>query len=154
MKQIEKERAEAAQAGEKRTPGSLPWGFEHRAKVRDAEAKAYAAAATTTAATAQKSDGAVAPIAFASAHRHAPPTRHPSTMHATGSDAAPDATIHATGSDDSAAGSEVALLRVTTHAMEQLAAALTAKPTRLDADERAKFAAAMKRCGDAVMRCR
>lgn len=154
MKQIEKERAEAAQAGEKRTPGSLPWGFEHRAKVRDAEAKAYAAAATTAAATAQRSDGSAAPIAFASAHRHAPhDTRHPSAMHATGSDAAPDATIHAT-TDDSAAGSEVALLRVTTHAMEQLAAALTAKPTRLDADERAKFAAAMKRCGDAVMRCR
>ena len=150
MKQIEKERAEA---GEKRTPGSLPWGFEHRAKVRDAEAKAYAAAATTTAATAQRSDGSAAPIAFASARRHAPPTRHPSAMHATGSDAAPDATIHAT-TDDSATGSEVALLRVTTHAMEQLAAALTAKPTRLDADERAKFAAAMKRCGDAVMRCR
>ena len=153
MKQIEKERAEAAQAGEKRTPGSLPWGFEHRAKVRDAEAKAYAAAATTTAATAQRSDGSAAPIAFASARRHAPPTRHPSTMHATGSDAAPDATIHAT-TDDSATGSEVALLRVTTHAMEQLAAALTAKPTRLDADDRAKFAAAMKRCMDAVMHCR
>ena len=153
MKQIEKERAEAAAAGEKRTPGSLPWGFEHRAKVRDAEAKAYAAAATTTAATAQRSDGSAAPIAFASARRHAPPTRHPSAMHATGSDAAPDATIHAT-TDDSAAGSEVALLRVTTHAMEQLAAALTAKPTRLDADERAKFAAAMKRCMDAVMHCR
>ena len=153
MKQIEKERAEAAQAGEKRTPGSLPWGFEHRAKVRDAEAKAYAAAATTAAATAQRSDGSAAPIAFASARRHAPPTRHPSAIRATASDAAPDATIHAT-TDDSAAGSEVALLRVTTHAMEQLAAALTAKPTRLDADERAKFAAAMKRCGDAVMRCR
>ena len=151
MKQIEKERAEAAQAGEKRTPGSLPWGFEHRAKVRDAEAKAYAAAATTAAATAQRSDGSAAPIAFASAHRHAPPTRHPSAMHATGSDAAPDATIHAT---TGSAAAEVALLRVTTHAMEQLAAALTAKPTRLDADERAKFAAAMKRCGDAVMRCR
>ena len=150
MKQIEKERAEAAQAGEKRTPGSLPWGFEHRAKVRDAEAKAYAAAATTAAATAHRSDGSAAPIAFASAHRH---VQHPSAMHATGSDAAPDATIHAT-TDDSATGSEVALLRVTTHAMEQLAAALTAKPTRLDADERAKFAAAMKRCGDAVMRCR
>ena len=87
------------------------------------------------------------------AQTRAADARHPSTMHATGSDAAPDATIHAT-TDDSAAGSEVALLRVTTHAMEQLAAALTAKPTRLDADERAKFAAAMKRCGDAVMRCR
>ena len=63
MKQIEKERAEAAAAGEKRTPGSLPWGFEHRAKVRDAEAKAYAAAAaTTTTARAQKSDGPPAPI--------------------------------------------------------------------------------------------
>ena len=86
------------------------------------------------AATAQRSDGSAAPIAFASAHRH---VQHPSAMHATGSDAAPDATIHAT-TDDSAAV-EVALLRVTTHAMEQLAAALTAKPTRLDTDERAKF---------------
>ena len=151
MKQIEKERAEAAQAGEKRTPGSLPWGFEHRAKVRDAEAKAYAAAATTAAATAQRSDGSAAPIVLCV--RAQTRTASAAAMHATGSDAAPDATIHAT-TDDSAAGSEVALLRVTTHAMEQLAAALTAKPTRLDADERAKFAAAMKRCGDAVMRCR
>uniref|UniRef100_A0A7S0NME0 Uncharacterized protein n=1 Tax=Micromonas pusilla TaxID=38833 RepID=A0A7S0NME0_MICPS len=151
MKQIEKERAEAAQAGEKRTPGSLPWGFEHRAKVRDAEAKAYAAAATATA-RAQGSDGSAAPIAFASAHRHAPPTNPSTIHHATpGSDAAPDATIRAT---TGSAAAEVALLRVTTHAMEQLATALTAKPTRLDADERARFAAAMKRCADAVMRCR
>lgn len=149
MKQIEKERADAAQAGEKRTPGSLPWGFEHRAKVRDAEAKAYAAAeATTTTARAQKSDGPpIAPIAFASADRHAPP----STMTTTGSDAAPDATTTTTTGSSTA---EVALVRVTTHAMEQLAAALTAKPTRLDADDRAKFAAAMKRCMDAVMHCR
>ena len=146
MKQIEKERADAAQAGEKRTPGSLPWGFEHRAKVRDAEAKAYAAAATTTTARAQKSDGPPAPIAFASADRHAPPTQ-PSTMTTTGSD---DATTTTTGSSTA----EVALVRVTTHAMEQLAAALTAKPTRLDAVDRAKFAAAMRRCVDAVMHCR
>lgn len=150
MKQIEKERAEAAAAGEKRTPGSLPWGFEHRAKVRDAEAKAYAAAAaTTTTARAQKSDGpSIAPIAFASADRHSQPT----TMTTTGSDAAPDDATTTTTTGSSTA--EVALVRVTTHAMEQLAAALTAKPTRLDADDRAKFAAAMKRCVDAVMHCR
>lgn len=151
MKQIEKERAEAAAAGEKQTPGSLPWGFEHRAKVRDAEAKAYAAAAaTTTTARAQKSDGpSIAPIAFASADRHSQPS---TTMTTTGSDVAPDDATTTTTTGSSTA--EVALVRVTTHAMEQLAAALTAKPTRLDADDRAKFAAAMKRCMDAVMHCR
>lgn len=150
MKQIEKERADAAQAGEKRTPGSLPWGFEHRAKVRDAEAKAYAAA-TATQKSAQKSDGSTAQSAFASADRHAPPATRTTT---TGADAAPDATIRIPPGSSTGGSGAVALLRVTTHAMEQLAAALTAEPTRLDADDRAKFAAAMKRCGDAVMRCR
>jgi len=41
MSMIEKEKEEA---GASRAPGSLPWGFEQRAKVRDAEAKAYGAA--------------------------------------------------------------------------------------------------------------
>ena len=40
MSVIEKEREES---GSKRAPGDLPWGFEQRAKVREAEAKAYGA---------------------------------------------------------------------------------------------------------------
>ena len=151
MSMIEKEKEEA---GEKRAPGSLPWGFEQRAKVRDAEAKAYGAAEAALRAKANMSSmpsdaGAMnqmnqmnqmTPPAFASADRHAPPPT-----------VAIDANV---GANEMPVSAEVALVRVTVHAMEQLASALKAKPVPLEPQERAAFAAAMKRCMDAVMHCR
>ena len=148
MSMIEKEKEEA---GASRAPGSLPWGFEQRAKVRDAEAKAYGAAEAALRAKANMSSmpsdaGAMnqmnqmTPPAFASADRHAPP---------------PAVAIDANGgSNEMPVSAEVALVRVTVHAMEQLASALKAKPVPLEPQERAAFAAAMKRCMDAVMHCR
>ena len=80
------------------------------------------------------------PPAFASADRHAPP---------------PTVAIDTNGgADEIPVSAEVALVRVTVHAMEQLASALKAKPVPLEPQERAAFAAAMKRCMDAVMHCR
>ena len=151
MSMIEKEKEEA---GASRTPGSLPWGFEQRAKVRDAEAKAYGAAEAALRAKANMSSmpsdaGAMnqmnqmnqmTPPAFASADRHAPPPT-----------VAIDANV---GANEMPVSAEVALVRVTVHAMEQLASALKAKPVPLEPQERAAFAAAMKRCMDAVMHCR
>ena len=151
MSMIEKEKEEA---GASRAPGSLPWGFEQRAKVRDAEAKAYGAAEAALRAKANMSSmpsdaGAMnqmnqmnqmPPPAFASADRHAPP---------------PAVAIDANGgANEMPVSAEVALVRVTVHAMEQLASALKAKPVPLEPQERAAFAAAMKRCMDAVMHCR
>ena len=148
MSMIEKEKEEA---GASRAPGSLPWGFEQRAKVRDAEAKAYGAAeaALRAKATMPSDAGAMnqmnqmnqmTPPAFASADRHAPPPT-----------VAIDANV---GANEMPVSAEVALVRVTVHAMEQLASALKAKPVPLEPQERAAFAAAMKRCMDAVMHCR
>ena len=80
------------------------------------------------------------PPAFATADRHAPP---------------PAVAIDANGgANEMPVSAEVALVRVTVHAMEQLASALRAKPVPLEPQERAAFAAAMKRCMDAVMHCR
>ena len=83
MSMIEKEKEEA---GASRAPGSLPWGFEQRAKVRDAEAKAYGAAEAALRAKANMSSmsngeamnqmnpsSSLPPPAFATADRHAPP---------------------------------------------------------------------------------
>ena len=151
MSMIEKEKEEA---GASRAPGSLPWGFEQRAKVSDAEAKAYGAAEAALRAKANMSSmpsdaGAMnqmnqmnqmTPPAFASADRHAPPPT-----------VAIDANV---GANEMPVSAEVALVRVTVHAMEQLASALKAKPVPLEPNERAAFAAAMKRCMDAVMHCR
>ena len=148
MSMIEKEKEEA---GASRAPGSLPWGFEQRAKVRDAEAKAYGAAEAALRAKANMSSmsngeamNQMIPPAFASADRHAPPPTVASAP----------ATIDANGGANDAVSAEVALVRVTVHAMEQLASALKAKPVPLEPQERAAFAAAMKRCMDAVMHCR
>tara|TARA_B110000093_G_C12877895_1_gene370594 strand:- start:776 stop:1111 length:336 start_codon:yes stop_codon:yes gene_type:complete len=49
---------------------------------------------------------------------------------------------------------EVALLRVATLTLETLTATLTAKPTPLEAEDRAAFAAAVKKCLAAVLHCR
>lgn len=151
MSMIEKEKEEA---GASRAPGSLPWGFEQRAKVRDAEAKAYGAAEAALRAKANMSSmpsdagatnqmnpsSSLPPPAFATADRHAPP---------------PAVAIDANGgANEMPVSAEVALVRVTVHAMEQLASALRAKPVPLEPQERAAFAAAMKRCMDAVMHCR
>ena len=144
MSMIEKEKEEA---GEKRAPGSLPWGFEQRAKVRDAEAKAYGAAAgpggsSSThggATSASGAAGATAPT-FARSERHAVPDVA----------AAPSSSPSAEG----APVAEVALLHVATHTLETLTATLRAKPVLLDAEDRAAFAAAVKKSLDAVLHCR
>ena len=49
---------------------------------------------------------------------------------------------------------ETALLRVATHTLETLTATLRAKPVPLDAEDRAAFAAAVKKSLDAVLHCR
>lgn len=150
MKQIESERASAKAEGRET---SLPYGFEQREKMRAAEAKAYGAAdaargtssayggatpgstplpGATSAATAP-SDALAA--AFASADRHP---------------AAPAAAAAPLSSPSA----EAALLRVATHALETLTATLRAKPVPLDAEDRAAFAAAVKKSLDAVLHCR
>jgi hypothetical protein len=149
MKQIESERASAKAEGRET---SLPYGFEQREKMRAAEAKAYGAAdaaggassayggatpgstplpGATSAATAP-SDARAA--AFANADRHGAPAA-----------AAPPS---------SSPSAEAALLRVATHALETLTATLRAKPVPLDAEDRAAFAAAVKKSLDAVLHCR
>ena len=151
MKQIESERASAKAEGRET---SLPYGFEQREKMRAAEAKAYGAAEAALRAKANMSSmpsdagemnqmnpsSSLPPPAFASADRHAPPPT-----------VAIDANV---GANEMPVSAEVALVRVTVHAMEQLASALKAKPVPLEPQERAAFAAAMKRCMDAVMHCR
>lgn len=147
MKQIESERASAKAEGRET---SLPYGFEQREKMRAAEAKAYGAAdaaggassayggatpgstplpGATSAATAP-SDALAA--AFASADRHPAAAAAPL----------------------SSPSAEAALLRVATHALETLTATLRAKPVPLDAEDRAAFAAAVKKSLDAVLHCR
>ena len=149
MKQIESERASAKAEGRET---SLPYGFEQREKLRAAEAKAYGAAdaaggassayggatpgstplpGATSAATAP-SDALAA--AFASAHRHGAPAAAAAPL--------------------SSPSAEAALLRVATHALETLTATLRAKPVPLDAEDRAAFAAAVKKSLDAVLHCR
>ena len=149
MKQIESERASAKAEGRET---SLPYGFEQREKMRAAEAKAYGAAdaaggassayggatpgstplpGATSAATAP-SDALAA--AFASAHRHGAPAAAAAPL--------------------SSPSAEAALLRVATHALETLTATLRAKPVPLDAEDRAAFAAAVKKSLDAVLHCR
>ena len=149
MKQIESERASAKAEGRET---SLPYGFEQREKMRAAEAKAYGAAdaaggassayggatpgstplpGATSAATAP-SDALAA--AFASADRHGAPAAAAAPL--------------------SSPSAEAALLRVATHALETLTATLRAKPVPLDAEDRAAFAAAVKKSLDAVLHCR
>lgn len=80
MSMIEKERkereAEGDAGGDGRGTGSLPWGFEQRAKVREAEAKAYGAAEARHAAASPAGPPAAASPSLASAFgadRHQPP---------------------------------------------------------------------------------
>jgi hypothetical protein len=137
MKRIENEKQLAGEDGSRSaTSSGLPWGFEQREKMRAAEAKAYGASdasGNASGAYGGATPGTTAPspnlaAAFAAERRAAP--------------SAP------------AISAEVALLRVATHALETLTATLRAKPVPLDDDERAAFAAAVKKSLDAVLRCR
>lgn len=58
------------------------------------------------------------------------------------------------GSAASPTSPEAALLKVAVNSMEALAAVLTAKPVPLSAEDRAAFAAAVKKSMDAVLHCR
>lgn len=166
MSVIEKEREES---GSKRAPGDLPWGFEQRAKVREAEAKAYGAvdaagpgrsahggpAPGTVAGTATGTGAGTGPSPSLAAafggDRHAPP---PGMGTGPSPGISPEtSTVPGTMSAGSPSA-EVALLRVATHGLETLAATLRAKPVALDDDERAKFASAVKKAMDAVLHCR
>lgn len=153
MKQIESERASAAAEGRET---SLPYGFDQREKMRAAEAKAYGAADAAGGAssayggatpgfinrpaTAPRDSDAPA-AAFARSDRHAPDAA-----------AAPSSRLQELEAEKVAA--ETALLRVATHTLETLAATLRAKPVPLDAEDRAAFAAAVKKSLDAVLHCR
>jgi len=155
MKQIESERASAAAEGRET---SLPYGFDQREKMRAAEAKAYGAADAAGGAssayggatpgfinrpaTAPRDSDATA-AAFARSDRHA---AHTSAA------AAPSSRLQELEAEKVAA--ETALLRVATHTLETLAATLRAKPVPLDAEDRAAFAAAVKKSLDAVLHCR
>jgi len=154
MKQIESERASAAAEGRET---SLPYGFDQREKMRAAEAKAYGAADAAGGAssayggatpgfinrpaTAPRDSDAPA-AAFARSDRHAAPAAA----------AAPSSRLQELEAEKVAA--ETALLRVATHTLETLAATLRAKPVPLDAEDRAAFAAAVKKSLDAVLHCR
>jgi len=154
MKQIESERASAAAEGRET---SLPYGFDQREKMRAAEAKAYGAADAAGGAssayggatpgfinrpaTAPRDSDAPA-AAFARSDRHAAPDAA----------AAPSSRLQELEAEKVAA--ETALLRVATHTLETLAATLRAKPVPLDAEDRAAFAAAVKKSLDAVLHCR
>ena len=155
MKQIESERASAAAEGRET---SLPYGFDQREKMRAAEAKAYGAA--DAAGGASSAYGGATPgfinrpapaprdsdapaAAFARSDRHA---AHTSAA------AAPSSRLQELEAEKVAA--ETALLRVATHTLETLAATLRAKPVPLDAEDRAAFAAAVKKSLDAVLHCR
>ena len=154
MKQIESERASAAAEGRET---SLPYGFDQREKMRAAEAKAYGAADAAGGAssayggatpgfinrpaTAPRDSDAPA-AAFARSDRHA----------AADAAAAPSSRLQELEAEKVAA--ETALLRVATHTLETLAATLRAKPVPLDAEDRAAFAAAVKKSLDAVLHCR
>ena len=87
----------------------------------------------TSAATAP-SDALAAAFASADRHRHVAPAAAAAPL--------------------SSPSAEAALLRVATHALETLTATLRAKPVPLDAEDRAAFAAAVKKSLDAVLHCR
>eukprot|EP00982_Pelagococcus_subviridis_P003781 28401-Pelagococcus_subviridis.AAC.15 len=155
MSQIEKERAErvsaAAAAAAAGGPGSaaaassssLPSGWEERARVRDAEAKAYGVAAPPGQTASGGGGTGFNPPSLASPVFGA--DRHARAATASGMIDLEDGT---------STGAASCLLSVATHALEQLARTLRATPTAFADEERAAFAAAVKRSMDAVARCR
>ena len=155
MKQIESEQASAAAEGRET---SLPYGFDQREKMRAAEAKAYGAA--DAAGGASSAYGGATPGSGAGATSSRPATAPSATLAAAfarSSDrhAAPDAAATPSSRLDAVNPKpETALLRVATHTLETLAATLRAKPVPLDAEDRAAFAAAVKKSLDAVLHCR
>ena len=156
MKQIESERASAAAEGRET---SLPYGFDQREKMRAAEAKAYGAA--DAAGGASSAYGGATPGSGAGATSSGGAATAPSATlaaaFARSSDrhAAPDAAATPSSRLDAVNPMlETALLRVATHTLETLTATLRAKPVPLDAEDRAAFAAAVKKSLDAVLHCR
>ena len=156
MKQIESEQASAAAEGRET---SLPYGFDQREKMRAAEAKAYGAA--DAAGGASSAYGGATPGSGAGATSSRPATAPSDALTAafarSDRHAAPDAAAALSSRLDAEAekvAAETALLRVATHTLETLAATLRAKPVPLDAEDRAAFAAAVKKSLDAVLHCR
>eukprot|EP00227_Mantoniella_beaufortii_P014557 CAMPEP_0197576522 /NCGR_PEP_ID=MMETSP1326-20131121/1526_1 /TAXON_ID=1155430 /ORGANISM="Genus nov. species nov., Strain RCC2288" /LENGTH=265 /DNA_ID=CAMNT_0043139471 /DNA_START=107 /DNA_END=901 /DNA_ORIENTATION=+ len=171
MGMIEKERKEedeeAAAAGEgagdaARGGSSLPWGFQNRIKVREAEAKAYGAheQLATEAVLARAGLPSKSLSAAFGGGRHAPPpvfihAPPPGSMDenvaAATAAAASSSAFVPSFAPSSYATPESALLNVAVNSLETLAAVLNARPVPLDAEDRAKFAAAVKRAMDAVL---
>ena len=158
MKQIESEQASAAAEGRET---SLPYGFDQREKMRAAEAKAYGAADAAGGASSAYGGATPGSGAGATSSRGAAtaPSATLAAAFARSSDrhAAPDAAAAPSSRLDAEAekvAAETALLRVATHTLETLAATLRAKPVPLDAEDRAAFAAAVKKSLDAVLHCR
>jgi hypothetical protein len=154
MKQIESERASAAAEGRET---SLPYGFDQREKMRAAEAKAYGAA--DAAGGASSAYGGATPGSGAGATSSRPATAPSDALTAafarSDRHAAPDAAATPSSRLDAVNPKpETALLRVATHTLETLTATLRAKPVPLDAEDRAAFAAAVKKSLDAVLHCR
>ena len=156
MKQIESERASAAAEGRET---SLPYGFDQREKMRAAEAKAYGAADAAGGASSAYGGATPGSGAGATSSRGAAtaPSATLAAAFARSSDrhAAPDpAATPSSRLDAVNPKPETALLRVATHTLETLTATLRAKPVPLDAEDRAAFAAAVKKSLDAVLHCR
>ena len=146
MKQIESERASAAAQGRET---NLPYGFDQREKTRAAEAKAYGAA--DAAGGARSAYGGATPGSGVPERTSAPTFAHSERHAAPDAAAAPFSTP---SGSEGALVAEVALVRVATHTLETLTATLRAKPVPLDAEDRAAFAAAVKKSLDAVLHCR
>ena len=133
MGQIENDKEMAGESGR---AGGLPWGMEGREKVRAAEAKAYGAADADAGVRSAYGGGTPGSGVSQTLTKAFATERHASVG----------------GSE--AFVPEVALLRVATLTLETLTATLTAKPTPLEAEDRAAFAAAVKKCLAAVLHCR
>ena len=137
MAQIENEKQMAGETGKT----GLPWGFEQREKMRAAEAKAYGASDASGGSAGSQYGGATPGSTVSQTLNKA----FSSDRHAA---------VAPTSSSSSPFVAEVALLRVSTHTLETLTNTLTAKPVPLDAEDRAAFAAAVKKSLDAVLHCR
>jgi hypothetical protein len=105
----------------------VPTGWEDRQKIRDVEAKQYGVFARSQPAPSSAAIG-------------------PATNTTTGSTSA--------SSDPTRRGPELALVQLSTNTLDILASTLEQHPISLPMEDRAAFAAALKRAMDAISACR
>jgi hypothetical protein len=109
----------------KATPtNSMPLGWENRQREKEAESMQMGA--------------------FSRNNNNGGPNASPS----------PSASAQATANINGSSGAEAALVRVATHTLEAMAHSLENNPVALTVDERAAFAAAMKKAMDAISKCK